>query len=217
MDRHVRRPPTSRCGRAAAAKRPARGDEGIGRIGPIGHMDGARQRKRPRTTGAPSSTVRWTQGLRQGAGPCRRPVPAGLPALQKGARQRGLRHMAQAAADFEWAGERGDRSYRTYGTYRRRTAAEAAADDGCPVDKLRAFGKAPSHAGAGGLSYCSRRRRRLASSRSNASGSNSPTHSIMSSWSGSAGSRTASAVRSYPQTPPMSSGGQARSPATQTG
>src|SRR5262249_54356649 len=53
----------------------------------------------------------------------------------------------------------------------------------------------------------------LTSSRSKASGSNSPpTHSSISSCSGCCGSCIASRKLAYPQIPPQSSGGQARLP-----
>src|SRR5262249_4540852 len=56
------------------------------------------------------------------------------------------------------------------------------------------------------------------SSRSKASGSNSPpTQSSISSCSGCSGSRIASSKLAYPQTPRQSSGGQARLPVRQTG
>src|SRR5262245_56474231 len=56
------------------------------------------------------------------------------------------------------------------------------------------------------------------SSRSKASGSNSPpTQSSISSCSGCSGSRIASSKLAYPQTPPQFSGGQARLPVRQTG
>src|SRR5919197_3339508 len=58
----------------------------------------------------------------------------------------------------------------------------------------------------------------LASSRSKASGSNSPpTHSSISSCSGCCGSWIASRKLAYPQIPPQSSGGQARLPVRHTG
>src|SRR6266478_1088595 len=58
----------------------------------------------------------------------------------------------------------------------------------------------------------------LTSSRSKTSGSNSlPIHSSISSCSGCSGSWMASRNLAYPQTPPQSSGGQARLPVRQTG
>ena len=49
-------------------------------------------------------------------------------------------------------------------------------------------------------------------SRSNRSGSNSPTHSFHVSYSSEPGSARASSIAPYPETPPQSSGGQARFP-----